>query len=168
MLEIAPATSDRDLEDVRALCWDYHDFLLNVSGTDREITETFYPVAKYTALMDNLAVEHARPQGIILLARLDGNAVGCGMTHALDAHTSEIKRVFVSDAARGKGVAARLCSALMDQARADGFTNMVLDTSKTLTDAQKLYSKLGFMARGPYQPIPKDALPALLFYEIAL
>ncbi|MGB3246390.1 MAG: GNAT family N-acetyltransferase [Sulfitobacter sp.] len=168
MLKIAPATSDVDLAEVRRLCWDYHSFLLNLSGTDRNITETFYPVAKYAALMDGLAQEHARPGGIILLARIDGKPVGCGMTHAIGDHTCEVKRVFVSDAARGQGVAARLCTALMDQARTDGFKTMVLDTSKSLTGAQNLYSKLGFKLRGPYQPIPERVLPHLLFYEIAL
>ena len=90
------------------------------------------------------------------------------MIHALDAQTSEMKRVFTTDAARGKGVAAQLCTHLIDQARADGFSRMVLDTSKSLTGAQRLYSKLGFTPRGPYQPIPDDVLPDLLFYEIAL
>ena len=168
MLEISPAITAADLAEVRRLCWDYHSFLMNNSTMDREITETFYPPAKYTGLMDNLAQEHARPSGIILLAHMDGQAVGCGMTHAIDAQTSEMKRVFVSDAARSKGVAAQLCTALMDQARKDGFSNMVLDTSKMLAGAQSLYTKLGFKSCGPYQPIPQDILPALLFYEIAL
>jgi GNAT superfamily N-acetyltransferase len=167
-ITLSPAVSAKDLAAVRALCWDYHSFLLNNSDIDHAITETFYPAPKYEALMQGLAQEHARPQGIILLARLGDRAVGCGMTHGLDAQTSEIKRVFVSDAARGKGVAAQLCTALMDQARADGFTRMVLDTSRTLTGAQRLYTKLGFTPRGPYQPMPADVLPDLLFYEIAL
>ena len=53
--------------------------------------------------MDRLADEHARPKGIILLARdAQGVPAGCGMSHALDAQTSEIKRVFVTEAARGQ------------------------------------------------------------------
>ena len=165
---ITPATTADDLAAVRTLCWAYRDFLLNHSGTDRDIVEAFYPAAKYETLMQGLAQEHARPQGIILLARLDGTPVGCGMIHAIDAQTSEIKRVFVTDTARGQGVAARLCTALMDQARADGFTRMMLDTSRTLTGAQRLYTKLGFMPRGPYLPVPEHMLPDLLFYETVL
>jgi GNAT superfamily N-acetyltransferase len=163
------ATSPEDLEAVRVLCWAYRDFLLTNSQVDREITETFYPVPKYTAMMADLPRLHARPKGVILLARNeDRTAVGCGMTHALDPETSEIKRVFVNDAARGQGVAALLCSALMTQAKTDGFMRVVLDTSKTLHAAQRLYTKLGFSARGPYQPIPDDILPELLFYEHSL
>ena len=167
-VQISQATSAEDLAAVRALCWDYHSFLLHNSDIDRDITQAFYPAPKYDALMQDLPSEHARPQGIILLATLNDQPVGCGMIHALNAQTSEIKRVFVADTARGKGIAAQLCTALMDQARTDGFTKMVLDTSITLTGAQRLYTKLGFTPRGPYQPVPEDMLPHLLFYETAL
>lgn len=168
-ITLTEATSPADLDAVRVLCWAYRDFLLSNTDIDREITETFYPVPKYKALMAKLPDLHARPKGIMLLAcDADGTALGCGMTHALDEDTSEIKRVFVNDAARGKGVAGLICSALVTQARADGFTRIVLDTSKSLHAAQRLYLRLGFRPCGPYQPIPADILPELLFYERAL
>ncbi|MFK7837797.1 MAG: GNAT family N-acetyltransferase [Sulfitobacter sp.] len=163
---LAAATSPNEVDEVRALCWAYRDFLLTNSDVDRDITETFYPEDIYRDLMDRLPVLHARPKGIMLLARdASGQTVGCGMTQALDADTAEIKRVFVTDKARGKGVAAELCQALMTQAQADGFKRIVLDTSKELKAAQRLYTRLGFQARGPYQPIPQGILPVLMFYE---
>lgn len=163
------ATTPDDIEAVRTLCWAYHSFLLNNSPIDREITETFYPRPKYEALMDALPQLHARPGGIMLLARdSSGTPVGCGMSQDLGKGLSEIKRVFVTDAARGKGVARQLCAALIDQARVDGFHKVVLDTSRQLTAAQMLYTRLGFAERGPYQPIPEDILPQLMFYELTL
>ncbi|MGC1498182.1 MAG: GNAT family N-acetyltransferase [Sulfitobacter sp.] len=167
-VHIRPATTPADIEAVRVLCWAYRDFLLNHSGTDRDITETFYPVDKYQRLMDGLEAEHARPQGIMLLAEVDGVAVGCGMTHAIDPQTIEVKRVFVSEAVRGQRIADRLCRALMDQARSDGYTRVVLDTSRSLIAAQRLYERLGFEKCPPYQPIPEHALPHLVFYEARL
>ena len=165
-ITLTQATSPADLNAVRDLCWAYRDFLLSNSAIDKEITETFYPVPKYTTLMAQLPELHARPTGIVLLARdADGTALGCGMTHALDDDTAEVKRVFVNDAARGKGVAALICSALITQAKADGFTRIVLDTSKSLHAAQRLYLRLGFTPCSPYQPIPDDVLPELLFYS---
>ncbi|CAN0605899.1 unnamed protein product, partial [Ectocarpus sp. 12 AP-2014] len=89
-------------------------------------------------------------------------------THALNDDTAEIKRVYVSETVRGQGVARQICTQLIDQARADGFAKIVLDTSKSLKAAQALYDRLGFAQRGPYQPIPKDVLPELLFYELTL
>jgi len=166
---IAEVTTAPDLEDVRALCWDYRDFLLHNTEIDREITETFYPVPKYQALMADLATLHAHPKGIILLARDKAGApVGCGMTHPLSDDVSEIKRVFVPETARGKGIAAEICKMLIAKARADGFAKIVLDTSKALHGAERLYQRLGFAACGPYQPIPSDILPELLFFEMDL
>lgn len=165
-LTITQPQNDGDLNAVRDLCWAYRDFLANHSKIDREITSTFYPTEKYCALMDDLAQIHARPHGMILLARdSDGTPIGCGMTHALDAETSEIKRVFVVPAGRGKGIAEQICAILVTQAQSDGFKRVVLDTSKSLHAAQRLYIRMGFAPRGPYQPIPPEALPELLFYE---
>lgn len=166
---ITHATAASDIAAVKELCWAYRQFLFEFTEVDRLITETFYPKPKYAALMEGLEAEHARPNGAILLARLaDGTPVGCGMIHAISPDSSEIKRVFVTDRARGHGVADAICSALIDQARADGFSRMVLDTSKTLSAAQRLYTKLGFVPCAPYQSIPEDMLPHLLFYEKAL
>ena len=166
---ITPAVTAADIEAVRGLCWDYREFMLRNSELDRKITETFYPMSKYSSLMRDLPDAHARPTGFIAIARdQTGAAVGCGMTHAIDSQTSEVKRVFVSDMARGKGLAGVLCQALMDQARLDGFTRVVLDTSRSLIAAQRLYARLGFSLRGPYQPIPDQVLSDLLFYETSL
>lgn len=153
---------------VRSLCWEYRDFLMANSDRDRALTETFYIEDRYRALLEGLETYHARPQGIVMLAEIDGQPVACGMSHPLDARTSEIKRVYVRPAARGAGVAAALCRALMDQARADGFDRVVLDTSKWLAGAQRLYDKLGFTRRGPYQPIPDEVVDDLVFFELAL
>jgi GNAT superfamily N-acetyltransferase len=165
---IRPATTPTDLVAVRQLCWDYRAELCATSPIDAELTETFYPVPKYTALMENLAQTHARPRGIILLADHAGAPSGCAMSHALSDDTSEIKRLFVTQSARGDGIAAALVTALSVQARADGFTRVVLDTSVNLGPARALYQSLGFKSRGPYQPIPDAALPHLLFFEKTL
>ena len=168
MITLREATDAMDIAAVQTLCWAYRDELMSLSDADAEITRTFYPEPKYRALMDGLAQAHARPRGIILLAERDGKAVGCGMTHALSRDTSEVKRVFVDPQARGAGVARKLMQALMAQARADGFTRLLLDTSVNLGPARALYAALGFRARGPYQDIPADVLPHLLFFETDL
>ena len=59
---VSQATQPDQIEAVRQLCWDYRSFLLANTDTDREITETFYPVPKYEALMAQLPRLHARPR----------------------------------------------------------------------------------------------------------
>ncbi|UOA31807.1 putative N-acetyltransferase YsnE [Sulfitobacter sp. DSM 110093] len=167
-IDIRPVTTAADLAAVVELCWAYRDFLYNFAPTERRIVETFYPEEKYSMLMGRLAEEHARPLGVILLAEQDGKAVGCGMSHALSGTESEIKRVYVTDAARGTGAGRAICQRLIDQARADGFEKVYLDTSVAFAPARALYRSLGFFARGPYQPMPDFTKEAICFYELPL
>ncbi|NUH64412.1 GNAT family N-acetyltransferase [Sulfitobacter sp. S0837] len=165
---VKAATTAADLAAVVDLCWAYRDFLYTFAPAERRIVEIFYPQDKYSALMDRLAEEHARPRGIILLAERDGEALGCGMSHALSDRESEIKRVFVTDAARGSGAGRAICQRLIDQAREDGFEKVYLDTSIAFAPARALYQSLGFIERGPYQPTPAFAREAICFYELPL
>lgn len=167
-IAIRPVTTAADLAAVVDLCWAYRDFLYNFGPTEQRIVETFYPQEKYSALMCRLAEEHARPRGIILLAEREGEPLGCGMSHALSGTESEIKRVFVSDAARGTGAGRAICKRLIDQAREDGFEKVYLDTSIAFAPARALYRSLGFIERGPYQPMPDFAREAICFYELPL
>jgi putative acetyltransferase len=168
MTTIRPAITEDDIAAVRQLCWDYRAELMNVSEIDAQITRTFYPVPKYTALMDGLTAAHARPTGVILLALLNGVPAGCVMSHPLDARSAEVKRLFVSPHARGHGIARALMEAVMSQAQTDGFARILLDTSTSLTAARALYLGMGFTPRGPYQDIPAEVLPHLLFFEKSL
>lgn len=79
-----------------------------------------------------------------MIARLHGRAVGCGAFKKLDAATAEIKRMWVSPEARGLGVARRLLAALEDEARHAGMARVVLDTNRSLVEAQALYRKAGY------------------------
>jgi predicted GNAT family acetyltransferase len=63
------------------------------------------------------------------MVRLDGDAVGCGGV-ALFADFAEIKRMYVSDVARGKGVAQVLLARIGLEARAAGQMMLRLATGK--------------------------------------
>lgn len=84
------------------------------------------------------------PNGVIVVARLDGKPIGCGVLKRLDADTGEIKRVWVSSLARGMGVASRLMERLEQFGREKGYKLLRLDTNKALTEAHALYRKLGY------------------------
>jgi GNAT superfamily N-acetyltransferase len=87
----------------------------------------------------------APPHGAFLVARLDGEPVGCGAVRLLDAATAEIKRMWISPAARGRGVARRLLGDLEGVAGALGCTVVRLDTSAHLTEAIGLYRSSGYV-----------------------
>jgi ribosomal protein S18 acetylase RimI-like enzyme len=168
VLTIATPESEADLDAVRALCREYRLMLLDLGPTERRIVETFYPEGKYEAMLARLGKLHSPPRGGLRLVRLSGEAVGCGMFHALAPGDAEIKRVYLSPAARGRGAGRALMEALVAQCRADGYRRILMDTGKPLRAAQALYDAMGFRRRGPYAEIPEFALPHMVFYEMAL
>ncbi|MDU8912733.1 GNAT family N-acetyltransferase [Aestuariicoccus sp. MJ-SS9] len=167
-LDIREARTPEDFDAVRDLCWDYRDFLLELGPKDAAIVRHFYPRDGYAKVMARLETDHAPPSGSVKLARLDGAAVGCGMLHRLEPGTAEIKRVYVRDAARGRGAGRALMQALIAQCRDMGFRRILMDTGKPLTTATALYLSMGFRLRGPYQPVPDLAKDHLIFFQMDL
>jgi GNAT superfamily N-acetyltransferase len=110
----------------------------------RELAERFE--GGYDAAKDHSApdAETAPPAGRFVVARLDGEPVGCGALKRLDGVTGEIKRVWVAQPVRGHGVARRMLAKLEAAARDMGLTTLRLDTNKALTEAHALYRKEGY------------------------
>ena len=87
----------------------------------------------------------APPSGLFVVARLDGDAVGCGGLKRTGADgAAEIKRVWTAPSARGMGVARRVLRALEAAARDMGLKTLRLDTNRALTEAHALYRNEGF------------------------
>lgn len=168
MLQLVQPKTQTEFDQVRQLCWDYRDYLCALSPFDKQIVETFYPVPKYTRVLSQIEQDHTPPNGDTILALRDGQPLGCGMYHRIFPDTAEIKRVFVTNAARGTGAGCAIMQGLISSARDQGFNRIVMDTSKPLKAAQKLYLSLGFRLRGPYQDIPDIAADHLLYFEMTL
>ncbi len=162
---IRPARGADDLNSVRQLCWDYRDVLVKRTTDFPLLLDYYYEMPVYQKLMDELPGRHVAPDGEIIVAESDGQIVACGMTHRIDAHTCEIKRVFVTPAARGRGVAQLLCKAAMDHARTLGYQRMVLDTMRSLPEAMALYEGMGFRSTAPYYDVPQELADDIVFYE---
>src|SRR5215472_14113218 len=84
------------------------------------------------------------PAGLLILARLRGQAVGCG---ALKFHVNapaELKRMWVSPALRGLGVGRRLLVELESHAIKAGARMVRLETNRSLTEAIQLYRENGY------------------------
>jgi DNA-binding MarR family transcriptional regulator/GNAT superfamily N-acetyltransferase len=94
---------------------------------------------------DSARVEDmAPPSGLFVIARLDGDAVGCGGFKRVDKATGEIKRVWTAPSARGLGIARRMLRALEAAAREAGVKTLRLDTNRALTEAHALYRSEGY------------------------
>lgn len=88
--------------------------------------------------------ELRRPEGLLLVARLNGQVVGCGALKLHGDAPAEIKRMWVSPATRGQGVGRRLLAALEQEACAAGATGVRLETNGALSEAIALYRRAGF------------------------
>jgi DNA-binding MarR family transcriptional regulator/RimJ/RimL family protein N-acetyltransferase len=84
------------------------------------------------------------PAGLFVIARLDGDAVGCGGFKRIDKTRGEIKRVWTAPPARGLGVARRVLRTLEAAARDGGLKTLRLDTNRALTEAHALYRNEGY------------------------
>ena len=92
----------------------------------------------------------APPLGWFLVARLNGEAVGCAGLRRIEEQVGELKRMWISPAARGRGVARALLAHVEDLARSAGFTEMRLDTNKALIEAHTLYRSAGYREIAAY------------------
>jgi DNA-binding MarR family transcriptional regulator/ribosomal protein S18 acetylase RimI-like enzyme len=88
--------------------------------------------------------ELAMPRGLLLLARLREQPVGCGALKFHVGAPAELKRMWVAPHVRGLGLGRRLLSALEDHARAGRASVVRLETNRALTEAIALYRVSGY------------------------
>ena len=90
------------------------------------------------------AHELVPPAGLLLVARLREEPVGCGAVKFHENTVGEIKRMWVAPQARGLGLGRRLLEALEHAAREAGMTVIHLETNRTLIEAIELYRHAGY------------------------
>ncbi len=100
------------------------------------------------------AHEFTSPKGAFLVARAAGEPVGCGALKTAAAGLGEIKRLWVAERARGLGIGQRLLDELEKASREMGHARIRLDTNKSLTEAQALYLKNGYVEVPPFNDDP--------------
>lgn len=94
------------------------------------------------------------PRGVLMIARIDGQPVGCGALKRKDDRIGEIKRMWTAPEHRGNGVARRVLRALEGAARDFGLTTLQLETNRTLKEAQALYENEGYREVAPFNDEP--------------
>ena len=82
-------------------------------------------------------------------ARMGDDILGTGAL-MVKADYGEVKSMFVSESARGKGVAAALLRQIEDTARDEGLTMLKLETGNVLHSAHRLYARHGFAECGVF------------------
>lgn len=80
----------------------------------------------------------------VVVAYENGEAVGCGAFKEYEPNAAEIKRMYVSPAKRGRGIARRILAELETWAKELSFVECVLETGVKQPEAIALYRKSGY------------------------
>ncbi|MFC4311333.1 GNAT family N-acetyltransferase [Steroidobacter flavus] len=108
---------------------------------------------------------YVAPRGALFIAYVDSEVAGCAALRPLGESSGEMKRLYVRPHYRSLGVGNRLVDAIIAAARQAGFHTLRLDTLPSMTSAQTLYRKLGFVETAPYND---KYLPGTRFYALDL
>jgi DNA-binding MarR family transcriptional regulator/GNAT superfamily N-acetyltransferase len=100
----------------------------------------FDPALSISADADELTL----PDGLVLLAYLREEPVGCGALKIHKYAPGEIKRMWIAPQARGLGLGRRLLASLEDHASEAGVTVLHLETNRALTEAIHMYRDCGY------------------------
>ena len=84
------------------------------------------------------------PAGVLLVATLHGEGVGCGAVKFEPGELPYLKRMWVAPSTRGLGLGRRLLAELEAYAASSGATGVRLETNAALTEAIELYRSAGY------------------------
>lgn len=101
--------------------------------------------------LEHFSSEYAAPKGAFILAELEGRHVACIGVRQFADDIGEIKRLYVSPAARGSGLGRALVERIIALAREMGYRTLLLDTLPFMKEAQALYLSMGFKPTTAYR-----------------
>ena len=116
------------------------------SELDRRFEAGFDPALSIVALEEELRP----PAGLLVVASLRGDPIGCGALRFHDDAPAELKRMWVAETARGLGVGRRLLTDLEAHAAGHGARVIRLETNTTLVEAIGLYRSAGYVEVAPF------------------
>jgi GNAT superfamily N-acetyltransferase len=96
--------------------------------------------ASFASDMENILSGRGR----LLLARLHGKAVGLVALKPIDDAVAEVKRLYVSQSARGNALGRALMHRLIAEARGEAFQTLRLETMTFMREARAIYASFGF------------------------
>lgn len=125
----------------------------------------YLDIQHYEDEVRDLEAKYAPPYGRLYLLLVDGKAAGCIALRRLDDRRCELKRLYVRPQYRGCGYSRLLLDRIVSDARAIGYTLMLLDSLPELESALSLYRSYGFVETACYNDSPVEST---VFMELAL
>ena len=148
------------VELVRAPTADVRDL---IAALDRTLAAEYCAEQRHGLTLDAIFQPHVR----FFVARFDGEAMGCGGV-ALFEGFAEVKRMYVRDEARGRGIGRGLLERIESEAKESGQTVLRLETGDRQSAAMRLYERAGFRycaAFGDYARMTPAQVATSIFME---
>lgn len=150
-IEIVPAYNRTD--DIRTLFTEYTDILAEGDAEFRD----YLKIQHYDDEFKHPESKYGFPDGRLYIALCDGITAGCVALRKLSDAACEIKRLYVRDAYRGKGIGNVLTDRLIQDARQIGYRHILLDTFPFLERAIHMYKVRGFREIEKYNDSPMES-----------
>lgn len=115
--------------------------------------------------LDHLPGKYREPEGVLLLLKICGKAVGCCALRPLEEKVCELKRLYITEEHQGQGLSKILMERILKEARVRGYEKIRLDTLSVMKPAIHLYQSYGFEEISAYIYNP---LPGALYFEKVL
>jgi ribosomal protein S18 acetylase RimI-like enzyme len=152
-----PAAARMDAPEIRLVVADTAPLIDSAREIFRDYARSLSVDLCFQNFEDELAAlpgDYAAPDGRLLLGWVDHALAACGALRGLAdvdySNACEMKRLYVRPAFRGFGLGRMLAQSLLDEARAAGYSVMLLDTLDEMESARELYASLGFEEIPPY------------------
>lgn len=133
-------------------------------------SDSFY-VDLYPAESNHLESSAAlnRADVVFVGGRVDGELAASGAAKIMrdDGCYAEIKRVFVHEPYRGRGLSRRIMQFLETELQSRGVTLFRLETGVRQPEALGLYRKLGYSERSPFGAYRLDPLSVFMEKQVA-
>ena len=121
--------------------------------------EMQWPTQKVHGLDDLASLFHLSDHGFLYVVKQDNTIVGSGGCVELPNKNFLLKRFYLAKALRGTGLAKKLLTTLIQEAKKRKASRIVIDVSKKNARATHFYLKTGFIQ---YNPKPLPAWPESL------
>lgn len=141
---IERARTGDQIAEVAAMVWEFFDF---VRGRYPDMVAVIDDYVEAQGVREQLArfgEFFTPPSGECFLARLGAAPAGIVMLRPHGAGDGELNRMYVREAARGRGLGRLLGEAAVAEARALGYRVLYLDALYRHHEALPLYESLGF------------------------
>jgi GNAT superfamily N-acetyltransferase len=149
-------STEEDFLKARELFMEYArslDFDLHFQNFETELKE--------------IDIQYNKPHGglILIIDASSGQAIGCAGIRKNEDTVAELKRMFIQESHRNKGLGKELMQKAVELAKDLGYNKIRLDTLDTMNAAMAVYEKAGFNQTGAYRYNPHKNVR---YYELKL